>query len=112
MKRLFAGGVLLTVCGLLAPGPLRSGEPASAKEALQALNLYIGGWKGNGTSESDRNEIWKESANWGWRFKGKDAWLTLEFQDGKHFKKGEMRYLLDRELYQLTLFDRAGKPRV
>ena len=35
----------------------RSGEPASVKEALQALNDYIGDWKGNGTSEKDKGEI-------------------------------------------------------
>src|SRR5262249_29281562 len=113
MKRLFVGGTFLAVFGLLSPGPLcRSGEPASAKEALQALNDYIGGWKGNGTSEQNKSEIWKESASWSWRFKGKDAWLTLDLQDGKHFKKGELRYLPAKELYQLTLFDRADKPAV
>jgi hypothetical protein len=110
MKRLFVGGALLAALVLLAPGPAcRSGEPASVKEALQALNGFIGPWEGSGTSEQDRTEIWKESARWGWRFKGKDAWLTLAIHNGKHFKKGEMRYLLDREVYQLTLFDRADK---
>ena len=34
---------------------------------------------------------------------------SLAIHNGKHFKKGEMRYLLDREVYQLTLFDRADK---
>jgi len=109
MKRLVAGGVLLAALGLLAPAPACwSGEPESAKEALQALNGYIGAWEGSGTSEKDKTAIWKESARWGWRFKGKDAWLTLTLA-GKHFKKGEMRYLLDKELYQLTLIDKAGK---
>jgi hypothetical protein len=111
MNRLFAAGTFLAVFGLLSPDLVcRSGEPASVKEALQALNDYIGGWKGNGTSENDRTAIWKESANWSWRFKGKDAWLTLGLQDGKHFKKGEMRYLPGKELYQLTMFDRADRP--
>jgi YHS domain-containing protein len=111
MNRLLAGGTFLAVLGLLCADPqCRSGEPASAKEALQALNEYIGGWKGNGTSEKNRSEIWKEEADWSWRFKGKDAWLTLTLKDGKHFKKGEMRYLPDREHYQLTLFDKADKP--
>jgi hypothetical protein len=113
MKRLCAGATILATFGLLSPDLIcLSGEPASAKEALQALNDYIGGWKGNGTSEKNKSEIWKESANWSWRFKGKDAWLTFDLQGGKHFKKGEMRYLPDKELYQLTLFDRADKPAV
>jgi YHS domain len=112
MKRLVAGALFLAVFGLACPDRIRSGEPSSAKEALQALNDYIGGWKGNGTSEKDRSAIWKESANWSWRFKGKDAWLTLDLPDGRYFRKGEMRYLLDREVYQLTLFDKAGQSRV
>ena len=113
MKRLLLGGTFLAVLGLLSSAPEgRSGEPSSAKEALQALNDYIGGWKGNGTSEKNSSEIWKESADWSWRFKGKDAWLTLALKDGKHFKKGELRYLPDKELYQLTLFDKADKPAV
>jgi hypothetical protein len=112
MKRLFASGVFLAVFGLLYPDLSRSGEPASAKEALQALNDYIGGWKGSRTSEQDKTAIWKETANWSWRFKGKDAWLTLETPQGKLFKKGEMRYLMDKEVYQLTVIDPAGKPQV
>ncbi len=112
MKRLFACALFLTALGLLYPVQTRSGEPSSAKEALQALNDFIGGWKGNGTSEKDRTAIWKESAKWGWRFKGKDAWLTLDIPEGKYFKKGEMRYLPDREVYRLTLTDRSGQSRV
>jgi hypothetical protein len=83
-------------------------SPGDVKEALQALQDYIGSWKGNGYSENDRT-LWKESTNWGWRFKGKDTWLTLEFPDFKHFKKGEMLYLVDKEIYQLTLTDPKDK---
>ncbi|MCI0455436.1 MAG: YHS domain-containing protein [Gemmataceae bacterium] len=110
MKRMLATGCLLIVFGLIGPDA-RPGEPTSAKEALQALNDYIGGWKGNGTSEKNQTEIWKESARWSWRFKGKDAWLTLDLKDGKHFKRGEMRYLTDRGVYQLTIFDKSDKAR-
>jgi hypothetical protein len=111
MMRMLAAGCLLALFTLLSPDA-RPGEPASAKEALQALNDYIGEWKGNGTSEKSKTEIWKESASWSWRFKGKDAWLTLALKDGKHFKRGEMRYLTARSVYQLTIFDKADKPRV
>ncbi|MCC6417069.1 MAG: hypothetical protein IT429_02340 [Gemmataceae bacterium] len=111
MRRVFAGGVYLALFGTLC-ADLRSGGPSSAKEALQELNDYIGGWKGNGTSEKNRTEIWQESGNWGWRFKGKDAWLTLDLTGGKHFKRGELRYLTDKGAYQLTVIDKADKARV
>ncbi len=113
MNRVFAAGAFIAVFGIFYPELTAwCGEPSSAKEALQALNDYIGGWKGNGFSEKNKSEIWKESANWGWRFKGKDAWLTVDLENGKHFKKGEVRYLLDKGVYQLTLTDSAGKPLV
>jgi hypothetical protein len=110
MNRVFASGAFVAVFGILYPELTSlSGEPSSPKEALQALNEYIGGWKGSGTSEKNTSEIWKETANWGWRFKGKDAWLVMEIPTGKHYKKGELRYLPDKGVYQLTMEDAAGK---
>jgi YHS domain-containing protein len=103
----------LTACGLLTTLFLTQvdagGKGTDAREALQALQDYIGGWKGNGTSEKDKSEIWKENASWSWRFKGKDVFLSVEVKDSKLFKSGEMRFQPDREKYQLTLVDKKGK---
>lgn len=79
------------------------------KEALQALQEYIGGWKGNGTSEKNKSEIWKETANWGWRFKGKDVSFTAEMPDSRYFKSGEIRFIPASGKYQLTAIDRMDK---
>jgi hypothetical protein len=87
-------------------------KEADSKEALQALQDYIGGWKGNGTSDKDRSEIWKETANWGWRFKGNNAALVVEMKQGKLFKAGTLRYLPAKEKYQLTLVDKNDKTQV
>jgi hypothetical protein len=88
------------------------GDKTAAKEALQALQDYIGGWKGNGTSEKEKSEIWKENASWSWRFKGQDTSLTLEIKDSKLFKSGEMRFLPGKDQYQLTLVDKNDKKQV
>jgi hypothetical protein len=77
----------------------------AAKEALQELQEYVGGWKGNGTSERDKTAIWKENAAWSWKFKGDDSWLTVEFKDSKTYKTGELRYLTDKKVYELTITD-------
>jgi hypothetical protein len=82
------------------------------KEALQALQDYIGGWKGNGTSEKNKTEIWKETANWSWRFKSKDVFLSVEMPESKTFKKGEMRFLPKKGAYELTLTDRNDKKQI
>ena len=110
MKRLLACGLMLgmavaTVHVLFAADD-KAKEQAKAKEALQALQEFIGDWKGNGGPDKQKpgpkDPIWKETLKWGWRFKGDDCWLTVEVKDGKQFKSGEMRYLVDKKKYQFT----------
>jgi hypothetical protein len=111
MRRYLAAAIILAMASsvvVLAGG----GDGADPKEALQALQDFIGTWNGSGTSEKDRSVIWKEKVNWSWRFKGKDAWLVMAFPQGKNFKRGEIRYLPDDERYQLTLENKEGKKHV
>src|SRR5438067_846115 len=108
---------LITLClvalcvAFLANAPA-GGQSTEAKEALQVLQDYIGGWKGNGTSEASKNDIWKETATWSWRFKGKDVFLTAEMKDSKLFKAAELRFLPGKDKYQLTLTDKKDKTAV
>jgi hypothetical protein len=109
MKRLIAAGSLVALVLTL---PLAdAGGKKEPKEALQALQDFIGGWKGSGTNVKT-NQIWRESIAWSWRFKGKDAWLTVDFENSKLFKHGEMRWLPDKSKYQLTLTDLKDKKNV
>ena len=88
-------------------------DAATVKDALQALQDYIGTWKGSGTSERNKSEIWNEKVAWSWRFKGQDAWLTLDFgKGGKVYKSGEIHYLLDKKVYEMTLVDVKDKKQV
>ena len=72
---------LLSAVGLLCAALLvplfanAGGKDVGGKEALQALQDYIGHWKGNGTSDKDRSEIWKEAATWSWRLQRKRCGL-------------------------------------
>jgi hypothetical protein len=89
--------------------PVFGEDPAKLKprEALKAFNDLIGSWTGtgtpNGTAEEKKKGFWQEKITWEWRFKGDDAWLNLAVEDGKHFTGGELRYLADKEVYQLTM---------
>ena len=113
MKRLFVLASLLVI--FLALPRLAaddSEEPASAKEALQAFNDYIGEWKGTGDVEPAKKAsktFWTETVSWAWRFKKDDAWLVMTVKDGKLFKGGELRYLMDQKKYQLTATDLKDK---
>jgi hypothetical protein len=104
----------LTVASILVAAAVRAGDgPSPGKVALQALNDYIGAWKGSGTSEQDKRLIWKEGIDWSWRFqKGKEPSLVFAIDKGKYFKKGELRYLPGKKAYELTLEDVNGKSRV
>jgi hypothetical protein len=110
MKRLLAChaalALALLVCPVLAAD---KGAPTSSREALKALNDFIGSWNGAGNSDRPKKEFWSETISWGWRFKGDDAWLTLAVKDGKYLKNGEMRYLPGKKHYQLTAIDRSNK---
>ena len=86
-------------------------ESKTAKEALQALNDYIGTWKGNGepAPRPANKDFWSETVTWKWRFKGNDAWLVMAIENGKHFKSGELRYLPDKRQYELKAVAKDGK---
>jgi hypothetical protein len=108
--RKWLAAVLIVSLSLMLPcaeaGKKKKGDGDDPKEALQALQEFIGGWKGQGTSKKG---FWKEGANWGWRFKGKDVFMTFEMDNGQLFKKGELRFLPDKEKYQLIVTDKEGK---
>jgi hypothetical protein len=112
MKQFLPAGLLALVLWTLPPARAAERKPLSPKEALQALNEYIGGWKGNGSVPKNVRETWRESVDWSWRFKGKDAWLTMKVKGGRYLQGGELRYLPDRRRYQLTAVDKDGHKEV
>jgi YHS domain len=100
----------LTLLSLLHPAFLLGADAPvkrSPKEALQAFNDLIGSWRATGEPEGTRQEkqrgFWTESLRWRWQFKKDDAWLKVAVEKGKYFTKGELRYVPDRDLFQLTM---------
>jgi YHS domain-containing protein len=114
MKRLFALGLM---CGLFAPAVRTAAadrtDREAAKEALKELQDFIGGWKGAGSPDKPRpspnDPVWSETLSWSWRFKGDDAWLTLDVKNGKHLKGGEIRYLPGKKAYQFAVTNADGQ---
>jgi hypothetical protein len=104
--------IYVAACAVLSTPAADPPAKQSPKEALKAFNHFIGSWKGTGTPEGTREEkergLWVETMSWIWRFKGESAWLQVSFLKGKHFVQGELRYLPDKDLYQLTL-ENKGK---
>jgi hypothetical protein len=101
---------LAALLGLVMSAPVPAADAPvrrAPREALKAFNDLIGTWRGTGTPEGRLEEkqkgFWVESLTWSWQFKGDDAWLTVVIDKGKHFTRGELRYLADKDAYQLTL---------
>lgn len=94
MKRFLTPGLLLSVVAVLFFPLSTYSADEKAKEALQALQEFIGDWKGSGGPDKakpgPKDVIWSESISWGWRFKGDDVALTMTVKNGKQLKSGEM----------------------
>jgi hypothetical protein len=93
-----------SVCllGLFAATASPADKPEQAKEALKALNDFVGQWKGSGETKSGKSELWKETAEWAWDLKGPDPALKFKVEGGKQFSEGTLTYLPDKKKYQLT----------
>ncbi len=86
-------------------------ETKTSKEALEVFNDYIGTWKGNGepAARPANKDFWSETVHWKWRFKGNDAWLVMKIENGKHFKNAELRFLPDKQQYELKAVTKDDK---
>ncbi len=87
-----------------------SESPSSEKnprEALKPFNNLIGNWKGTGIPYGTRSQaqkgFWIENQEWSWKFKGDDSWLEVNFDKGKYFLGGELRYLPKSKEFSLEL---------
>src|ERR1700739_4473876 len=98
-------GVLLALL-LVTVGFADDKPQRPPKEALQALQLLVGSWRGTGFPDGTREEkqkgFWEETIRWEWQFKDKDVWLKGTIDKGKYYTAAELRYLPDSDTYRLT----------
>lgn len=100
-------GIPLLAIAVLVEAALTADAPKKTpKEALKPFNELIGKWRAIGTPEGTRAEkqkgIWQESISWEWEFKGDDCWLNVAFEKGKYFTEGTLRYLPEKDQFQLV----------
>lgn len=92
----------ICLLGLFAATASPADKSEQAKEALKALNDFVGQWKGSGETKSGKSELWKETAEWAWDLKGAEPSLKFKVEGGKQFSEGTLTYLPDKKKYQLT----------
>ncbi|MCI0680698.1 MAG: YHS domain-containing protein [Gemmataceae bacterium] len=90
--------VLAAVLPFVSAGaPAPQSPPKSPRDALQPFNDLIGTWRCTGTPSGSAEErqrgFWTETLAIEWQFKGKDAWLKLDFAKDKESPKGEPRFV-------------------
>jgi hypothetical protein len=99
----------LVVFVLTGPALLGGERPSTRRpaDALREFNDLIGSWRGTGEPEGTREEkqrgFWTETQAWAWQFKKDDACLRLTLDKGKYWRDGELRYLPDKDRFQLRL---------
>lgn len=105
MKRLLTCAALLGLWFVVAQS-MAAEDFKTSKQALQALNEYVGSWNLDAKSGPlKKKESWQETVEWGWKFKGQDAWMVLKFKGSKVFKSGEVKYDLKKKQYEFTMVD-------
>jgi hypothetical protein len=102
MKRI----LLCVAVALVALSPAPTAEAKkTAKQGLAELHDLIGSWKCTGNPlvgpKDERDKFWQEKIAWQWKFKDKDVWLAADLTKGKFYTKFEVRYVPDKETYQL-----------
>jgi hypothetical protein len=95
----------LSCCCLM--DPLWADDPPTPRQALQAFNDLIGTWRGTGTPygsrEEQQNGFWTETMTCEWQFQGKDAWIKIDFDKGRHFASATLRPAKEKDNFTLAL---------
>jgi len=103
----------LLVCVSLAPAAPTKKTP---KEAFQAFHDLIGAWRGTGEPHGTREEklkgFWQEGIRWRWQFKEDDCWLVASWEKSKHFGRGELRYLPDKDAFEFKVVTPAKETQI
>lgn len=110
--RLRAAAVPVLLLGLFAAVAPSADKPDPSKEALKALNEFVGQWKGDAKSSTLKPADWKEQAEWSYDLKGAEPALKLKFTGGKHLAEGTLKYLPEKKKYQLTAITTDKKEQV
>jgi YHS domain-containing protein len=76
-------------------------EPATTKEAMKPIQLLVGEWKAQVSSEDGKDEPWEETQSWEYRIDKDEYALQFEVKGGKKFRSGVLSYDLKKKIYRL-----------
>jgi YHS domain-containing protein len=92
---------MTTMLALLATMVALQKDPASTKDAMKPIQLLVGEWKAQVSSDDGKDEPWEETQSWEYRIEKDDYALQFEVKGGKKFKSGVLSYDLKKKTYRL-----------
>jgi YHS domain-containing protein len=78
-------------------------EPSSTKEAMKPIQLLVGEWKAQVSSDDGKDEAWEETQNWEYKIDKEEYALQFEVKGSKKVKSGVLSYDLKKKVYRLDL---------
>src|SRR5690242_16016033 len=78
-------------------------DPTSTKEAMKPIQLLVGEWKAQVSSDDGKDEPWEETQSWEYKIDKEEYALQFEVKGGKKFKSGILSYDLKKKSYRLEM---------
>ena len=76
-------------------------DPSSTREAMKPVQLLVGEWKAQVSSDDGKEEPWEETQSWEYKIEKEEYALQFDSKGGKKFKSGVLGYDLKKKLYRL-----------
>jgi len=76
-------------------------EPSSTKEAMKPIQLLVGEWRAQVSSDDGKHEPWEETQAWEYKIDKEEYALQFETKGSKEFKSGVVSYDLKKKVYRL-----------
>jgi len=78
-------------------------DPASTKEAMKPIQLLVGEWKAQVSSDDGKDEPWEETQSWEYKIDKEEYALQFDVKGGKKIKSGVLSYDLKKKAYRLDI---------
>src|SRR5205814_3673218 len=76
-------------------------DPASTKDAMKPIQLLVGEWRAQISSDDGKDEAWEETQSWEYKIDKEEYALRFEVKGGKKIKGGVLSYDLKKKVYRL-----------
>src|SRR5438034_783825 len=78
-------------------------DPASTKDAMKPVQLLVGEWKAQVSSDDGKEEAWEETQSWEYKIDKDEYALQFEIKGGRKLKSGVLGYDLKKKAYRLDV---------